>query len=63
MHDALILNWLNEHLVAYRCRTSDDRPYEMTYLDGQGIEMIVTGDNIRDCVGRVLQGQGTRSRV
>ena len=50
MTETEMLDWIDEHLAGFRHTMRDALPYEMSWIDDNGIEKVTFGNNIRDCV-------------
>ena len=52
MTDTEMLDWIQEHLDAFRhsMRDDDQMPYEMSWIDDEGVGQVTIGNNLRDCV-------------
>jgi hypothetical protein len=57
MTDSEILNWIQEHLTNFRhtLRDEDKMPYDMEWIDDEGVAQITEGGNIRECVLRAIK--------
>lgn len=50
MTDSEMLDWLQHNATSFVEDDVGEHPFTLRYLNGSGVEMYVTGANIRDCV-------------
>jgi hypothetical protein len=59
MSNAEMLDWINEHLVAFRntMRDEGECPMELEWIDTNGDSHITRGENIRHCINNAVKEQ------
>jgi hypothetical protein len=56
MNDTERLDWINEHMSAFRCSVRDEgnMPMDMTWISDSGASFITRGENIRHCITNAM---------